>query len=139
MIAAGRARMAIARHDLAEALTQLHAARVAWAAGPDRIDQRALAEVDLLEGDVLQMRNDPAGARTLWLSAQQRVEASPVARTEPMLLLLRAAALVRLGQPAEAAPLVRRLEQTGFRHPWLTTLRGLASEHPPQLVSNMRR
>jgi len=138
MIAIGRARMALARKDVAEAEAQLHAARAAWAALPAS-DNRALAEVDLLEGDVRQARNDPAGAQALWTSSGRRVAASPFARTELALILLRASALSRLGRTAEVETLARQLQQSGFRHPWLTTLLERFRERPPQVVSNMRR
>ena len=120
----GRARILVARNDYTRAAAALQVARQAL--HQDRNDTetaRTRAEVSLLEGDIRDARNDRAGAREAWTAAERLVASSPVAATDPFLLMLRAAALIRLGRASEAGPLLERTDAAGFKHPWLLTLR----------------
>ena len=113
-----RARLALARRDLAATRSQLHdAARLLDSAG-DTIDDeysRVLrADTLVLEGEAAQLAGDDVAAHRSWQLARQRLLAEstgtlPFARLDPLVRVLQ-----HLGQREQSRPYRERLAQAGF-------------------------
>jgi tetratricopeptide (TPR) repeat protein len=114
-----RAKLALARNAPAEAQA-LAAQRVAiarseLARGRTPESEFALADAELLRGEVAMRLGDLVAARSAWQAAAaawpRQVELNPEQLARQALLLQ------RLGQAAEAQQAYQRLAEMGYRHP----------------------
>lgn len=114
-----RARLALARNAPmeAQALTEssAHLARAELARGRSPETQLALAEAEMLRGNVSARLGDNLSAQNAWKAAlagwPQGVE------EQPRQLAMRAYLLRKVGKAAEAGALDRELASIGYRHP----------------------
>ena len=117
LTAAGRARDAEVDARRAIAMVEAELAK----RNSDRSGRLSLAEAHVAAGDALQRTGDTTAARRAWAAALAAVDSA--ARTTAI-VELSTIALVNLGRLDEARPLVRTLEQQGFRRPrWLARMR----------------
>ena len=117
LTAAGRAREAEADARRAVAMVEAELAR----RNADRSGRLSLAEAYLAAGDAVQRTGDTTAARRAWAGALAAVDSA--VRTTAI-VELSTTALVNLGRLDEARPLVRTLEQQGFRRPrWMARMR----------------
>ena len=92
----------------------------------DQSARLALGEADLALGDAVQRRGDAAEARRAWAGALAAVDSVTRATGVAELRGLKSTALVSLGRVDDARPLVRTLEQQGFRTPsWRARMRAV--------------
>ena len=117
LTAAARAREAEADARRAIAIVEAELAKRT----ADRSGRLALADAYLAAGDAVQRMGDTTAARRAWAGALAAVDSA--ARTTAI-VELSATALVNLGRLDEARPLVRTLEEQGFRRPrWVVRMR----------------
>jgi tetratricopeptide (TPR) repeat protein/tRNA A-37 threonylcarbamoyl transferase component Bud32 len=86
-------------------------------AGTEALMPRYIAEAWLVLGDARAASGDPGHAREAWTTAAQIL--APLARESrsPEVLDIMARTLLRLGRRDEAAPLIGRLQRSGYRAP----------------------
>ncbi|HKH90424.1 MAG TPA: protein kinase [Gemmatimonadaceae bacterium] len=117
LTAAGRARDGEADARRAIAIVEAELAKKP----SDRAGRLALAEAYLASGEAIQRAGDSTAARRAWTGTLAAVESVAPATT---VTEMSSTALVNLGRLDEARPLVRALEQQGFRRPrWLARMR----------------
>jgi tetratricopeptide (TPR) repeat protein len=85
--------------------------------GKDALMPRYIGEAWLTLGDAYAASGDSSHARAAWTTALQIL--APLARDSqiPEVLDIKARTLLRLGQRDEAAPLIERLQRSGYRAP----------------------
>jgi eukaryotic-like serine/threonine-protein kinase len=96
-------------------------------AGPGDDERRRAAragEIHLALGDALAAAGRPAEAAAEWERAAARLAPLAEGSGDPRVLAPLARALLLLGRTGEAAPLVARLDASGYRQRELTELRG---------------
>ena len=90
----------------------------------DQAGRLALTEAYLALGDAEQRIGDTAAARRAWVGALALVDSVSRATGVADLRVLHATSLVSLGRTDDARPIVRTLEQQGYRRPrWLARMR----------------
>jgi serine/threonine-protein kinase len=90
----------------------------------DQTARLALTDANLALGDAAQKGGDTVVARRAWTGALAAVDSVTRATGVAELRGLKTSALVSLGRVDEARPIVRTLEQQGFRSPyWLVRMR----------------
>ena len=115
--AAGRAREAGADARRAAAIAKAELAK----RPSDRVGRLALAEALLAAGDAAERAGDTTAARHAWTGTLDALSSVALSTS---VTELSSTALVSLGRLDEARPLVRTLEQQGFRRPrWLARMR----------------
>jgi tetratricopeptide (TPR) repeat protein len=120
LAAVGRARGADA--DARRAISI--AAPILAARPADQNGRLALTDAYLAAGDAAQNAGDTASAHRAWEGAFATVDSAARATGVAELRALQAASLVRLGRMEDARPVVRALEQQGYRRPrWIARMR----------------
>jgi serine/threonine protein kinase len=90
----------------------------------DQASRLTLTDAYLALGDAAQRLGDTTGARRAWESGHAVVDSVTRATGVAELRVLNSTALVDLGRNDEARPIVRTLEQEGYRRPrWLARMR----------------
>ncbi|MFL5617870.1 MAG: protein kinase domain-containing protein [Gemmatimonadaceae bacterium] len=90
----------------------------------DQAVRLALGNAYLAAGDAAQRMGDTTAARRAWTGALAVVDSATTAAGVAELRVLRATALVNLGRVNEARPIVRTVEQEGYRRPrWIARMR----------------
>ena len=114
-----RAGLALAGNTPAEAQALarrlVSLARSERAKRPSFDSDLALAEAEMLAGDIAYKLGDPASARTSWAAAAAAWPKS--GELTPRELAVRAALLKRLGQQGESQRIAARLAAIGYQHP----------------------
>ena len=97
----------------------------------DQGGRLALADAYLALGDAAHRTGDTTAARRAWGDALAAVDSVTRATGVDELLVVTATALASLGRVEDARPIVRTLEQQGYRRPrWLARMRaaGLSTQ-----------
>jgi tetratricopeptide (TPR) repeat protein len=90
----------------------------------DQAGRLTLTDAYLALGDAAQRLGDTAEARRAWADGQAAVDSVTRATGVAELRVLNSTALVNLGRIDDARPVVRTLEQQGYRRPrWLARMR----------------
>ena len=114
-----RSRVALARNAPGEAQAlaarRVAIARAELARGPTLEAQYALADAEMLRGQIAERLGDAAAARSAWQAAAASWPGQVELR--PAQLAKRAFLLKRLGRTGEAEQSERQLAEIGYRHP----------------------
>ena len=97
----------------------------------DRTHALVLARIDIVAGDIAEIRNDTAAAQRAWQRADASTRELASASRDPSWVDMRVAVLLRLGDREHAQPLLDQLAAMGYRHPDLiatVNARGIAFE-----------
>jgi serine/threonine-protein kinase len=122
LTAAGRARDADAHARRAISIVELVMAKRPG----DQSGRLALTDAHLAAGDAAQRMGDTTAARRAWAGALAVSDSATRATGIAELRVLNATALVSLGRLGDARPIVRTLEQQGYRRPrWLARMRAV--------------
>jgi tetratricopeptide (TPR) repeat protein len=112
------ARLCAARSELQQALQKVQSAiaRLRRSAAANSSDKStALADAEVLKGDVLAKLGNTTDSRQAWVAALDVLTKTPTVRSGD--LSLRYAALKRLGREQEALKIAAELDRRGYRHP----------------------